>query len=156
MKYWVLAYRLQLIQKGTGKDSDKMFISVIYYIGLVINIVSGLVYGIPIFKGWIYITIQLMQLCILISCAFLIDAFKRLRQVKSTDQVISSKPVALLILSFGAYGLAQILLLTQMFEKNSDSPKWTKTYYCVTEFDRLALIVSSITLTMILHELQGK
>jgi hypothetical protein len=156
MKYWVLAYRLELIQKGTGKGSDKIFITAIYYIGLVVNIVSGLIYGIPILEGWIYIIIQLMQLCILVSCAFLIDAFKRLRRVKSSDQVISSKPVVLLIISFGAYGLAQIFLLTQMFARNSDNPKWTKTFYCSTEFDRLALIVSCITLTMILHELNGR
>ena len=105
MKYWALAYRLQLLQKG-DKGSRQTFVMKIYYIGLVVNIVCGLVYGIPIFKGWIYILISLLQLCILVSCAVLLDAFKRLKQVKSSDQVVSTKPVVLLILSFGAYGLA--------------------------------------------------
>ena len=153
MKYWVLAYRLELIQKGKTKESDKIFSSAIYFIGLLINLACGLVYGIPILDGWEYFVIQLLQLIILVSCGFLIDAFRRLKRVKTTDQVISTKPVVLLIISFGSYGLAQVLLLAQIFKDETNNPKLTKTYYYFVEFDHLALIVSSITLTMILHEL---
>ena len=83
--------------------------------GLVLNAVSGLVYGIPIFTGWIYITIQFLQLCIIVSCIVLADAFRRLKEIKAADQAISTKPVVLLLISFGAYGIAQILLISQMF-----------------------------------------
>ena len=81
------------------------------------------------------------------SCGILADAFRRLRQVKGTDQAISTKPVVLLFISFGAYGIAQILLLTQTFQA------LRKPYYYFVEFDHISFIAASVTFTMITHEL---
>jgi len=77
----------------------------------------------------------------------LTDAFKRLKSIKASDQVISTKPVVLLVISFGGYGLAQILLLTQMFKSIRH------TYYYFVEFDHITFIAACITLTIVLQEL---
>lgn len=151
MKYWFLSKRLQQFQQGKNPNADYKFIITTYYIGLVVNVICGVVYGIPIFTGWIFYTTSLLQLCILVSCVFLIDAFRRLKHVKASDQAISTKPIILLIISFGAYGLAQILLLSQLWKST-----YIKTNQVFIEFDHVTLILSSITLTMILHELQGR
>ena len=43
-----------------------------------------------------------------------------------------------------------------MFSRNTNNMKWKKAFTYFEEFDKLALILSSITLTMILNELQGR
>ena len=43
-----------------------------------------------------------------------------------------------------------------MFSRGTSNQKWRKAFVYFEEFDKLALILSSITITMILHELQGR
>ena len=43
-----------------------------------------------------------------------------------------------------------------MFSRGTSNQKWRKSFVYFVEFDKLALILSSITITMILHELQGR
>jgi hypothetical protein len=86
---------------------------------------------------------------ILISCIFLGDAFRRLRQVKANDQVISKKPVILLFISFGSYGIISLLFFPAYILRQSN-PVFFQT---VIVLDQLTFILSSLMLAIILFEL---
>lgn len=56
----------------------------IHAVGLVFNILAGIMYGLGLYLGqytyfiWIYYLSEFMQVCILVSCVFIFDAFRRL------------------------------------------------------------------------------
>lgn len=115
-------------------------------IGLVLNVIAGLMYGIPI-QGWYLFLEQAMQLCIVVSCVFLGDAFRRLQKVKKEDQVISKKPIGLLFISFGILGLFEILWLPAYLSKPS-------IFYKVVRFILdYSQLISCSTLAFIVFEL---
>ena len=85
MKYWVLACRLEKIQKKEDPNAHNLRYSIISYSGLVFNFICGAAYGAPSTDKGVAITSEFLQLCILVSCAFLADAFLRLKKVKKQD-----------------------------------------------------------------------
>ncbi len=88
-------------------------------------------------------------MCIIVSCAFLFDAFRRLNIVKSNEQVISKKPVILLFVCFGVYGIAQVLQLPAELKSNAD-PDFIDT---VVVFSDVSYLLSCVTLAAILFDL---
>ena len=79
----MLAYKLHLLAKNMNPNQHHGKFFGMYYGGIVLNLVCGIVYGIPIKEGdWIYALVQVMQLCILLSCALIVDAVRRLSIVK--------------------------------------------------------------------------
>jgi hypothetical protein len=76
----------------------------------VLNVISGLIVIGKLFAGaWIYWIYNVMQLCILVSCGFLIDAFRLLSKLKSSEQSISKKQAAILSFAFGAFGASSLI-----------------------------------------------
>lgn len=55
---------------------------------------------------WYLFVVNFMQLCIFLSCGFLIDAFRLLSKLKPESQTISKKQASLLSIAFGAFGTA--------------------------------------------------
>ena len=151
IKYWVLACKLQLIAQNQNPNKSNTFFTVVYYFGIAFNLVCGAVYGVPLSAGsWKYLAVQILQLCILVTCAFLADAFRRLKQVRKSDQAISRRPVILLSLSFGAYGVAQIIGLVAVLVNI------IRFIFFSVELINVTFILSCVTLTMILLELIAK
>ena len=115
MKYWSVAKKLQLLE--TNQDPEKfntMFLW-IFWVGLGLNVMSGLlaigvifVRTLPWSSSYIWF-LNLMQLCIFLSCAFLIDAFRLLSRQKPQNQAISKKQASLLSIAFGAFGTALLV-----------------------------------------------
>ena len=115
MKYWCVAKKLQLLE--TKQDPDKfnaMFLW-IFWIGVGLNVMSGLMIAfIPLILSlpwWSSYNLagQLMQLCIFISCGFLIDAFRLLSKQKPQNQSISKRQASLLSIAFGVFGTAILI-----------------------------------------------
>lgn len=48
LKYWVLAYKLQLLARSIDPNQHNRKFIFMYYGGIVINAVCGIVYGIPL------------------------------------------------------------------------------------------------------------
>ena len=115
MKYWSVAKKLQLLE--TNKDPEKFNTTFqwIFWTGLVLNVISGLLIICYIFirklawsSSYLWL-INVMQLCIFISCGFLIDAFRLLSRLKPQNQAISKKQASLLSIAFGAFGAALLV-----------------------------------------------
>ena len=60
-------------------------------------------------RKWSNILQITFQFGIILSCIVLVDAFRRLNQVKSETQIIQKKIVILLIFAFGLFGFSLIL-----------------------------------------------
>ncbi len=146
IKYWIVACKLELILKHNDPNQHNLRDQYISVIGLVFNVTAGIMYGIPI-PGWYLFLEQAMQLCVVVSCIFLGDAFRRLQKVKTEDQVISKKPIILLFISFGLLGLFEILWLPAYLSKPS-------TFYKVVRFFlEYSQLISCSTLAFIVFEL---
>jgi hypothetical protein len=80
MKYWVLACKLQALHNNLDPHQHNKRFQVIYVVGLIINVVAGVAYACPAELALVIAFIVLpLQICILISCVLLADAFRRLR-----------------------------------------------------------------------------
>ena len=104
--------KLKLISNKQDPHTNSKLYTSIYYIGLAFNVVCGVFYGLPNNVEWEYILAQAAQLCVLIDCCFLVDAFCKINSFKGSNHVIKRRHVVLLFVSFGLYGLTQILLMT--------------------------------------------
>ena len=84
MKYWSVAKKLQLIESNMDADRFNHKFAIIFWVGIVLNATAGLVSGVPdLDKSWFIWFDNVMQLCIFVSCGFLIDAFRLLSKLKS-------------------------------------------------------------------------
>lgn len=81
-------------------------------VGIVVNVAAGIAYGCPADKLNVdaYLVLPL-QICILVSCVLLADAFRRLKFVKKQDETLSKSLVILLCISFGIYGLSVLFFI---------------------------------------------
>ena len=92
MKYWGVAKKLQLLETNQDPDKFNKVFMRIFWVGFVLNVISGFILIGVLFAGaWINRLWNFMQLCILVSCGFLIDAFRLLSKLKSREQSISKK-----------------------------------------------------------------
>ena len=115
MKYWSVAKKVQLLESYQNPEKfNKMFLW-IFWVGFGLNVISGLliigeifILKLPWYSSYLWIT-NLMQLCIIISCGFLFDAFRLLSKQKPQNQVISKKQTSLLSIAFGAFGTALLV-----------------------------------------------
>ena len=109
MKYWSVAKKLQLLETNQDPEKfNKMFLW-IFWVGLGLNVISGLLIVVSPFIYKLYFVGNLMQLCIFLSCGFLIDAFRLLSKQKPQNQTISKKQASLLSIAFGAFGTALLV-----------------------------------------------
>jgi len=79
MKYWSVAQQLQLLKLSQDPNQFNQRNRYIYIVGIAFNLIGGLMYGVPLFSPWMIILEQVMQLGIIVSCIFLVDAFRRLK-----------------------------------------------------------------------------
>jgi hypothetical protein len=115
MKYWSVAKKLQLLETNQDPEKFNSMFMWIFWVGFGLNVISGLlivvipfIYKLPWFF-WYLLVCQLMQLCIFLSCGFLIDAFRLLSKQKPQNQAISKKQASLLSIAFGAFGTALLV-----------------------------------------------
>ena len=115
MKYWSVAKKLQLLETNQDPEKFNTMFMWIFWVGLGLNVMSGLlaigvifVRKLPWSSSYIWF-LNLMQLCIFLSCGFLIDAFRLLSKQKPQNQAISKKQASLLSISFGAFGAALLV-----------------------------------------------
>jgi hypothetical protein len=115
MKYWCVAKKLQLLETNQDPEKFNTMFQWIFWTGLGLNVISGLLiigeiftYKLP-WYFWYLLVAQLMQLCIFLSCGFLIDAFRLLSKQKPQNQAISKKQASLLSIAFGAFGTALLV-----------------------------------------------
>ncbi len=104
MKYWSVAKKLQLLETNQDPDKFNLVFQWIFWVGFVLNVISGILYGVPYYATWYNWLVNLMQLCIFVSCGFMIDAFRLLSKLKSRGQSISKKQAAMISIAFGAFG----------------------------------------------------
>lgn len=114
------------------------------------NAVAGLLFGIPISIEWFKWLVSTMQICILVSCGFLIDAFRILKKFKGENQAISKKQVALLSIAFGLFGLNLLVTRFFAFLKLNVKPIVGIVQYALFE---LSFFLSCLTLTILLQNL---
>jgi hypothetical protein len=86
MKYWGVSRKLWLVE--AKKDTEKFYsmLSWIFWIGFTCNSIAGLSYIGALFvkEDWYYYFVNFSTpLCILVSCGFLIDAFRMLSKQKA-------------------------------------------------------------------------
>lgn len=89
-----------------------------------------------------------MQVCILVSCGFMIDAFRLLAKEKRENEVISKSIVTFLSIAFGAFGLALVLNDLSAFINKNET--WNTISYCLLEF---FFFLSCLTLAILLFRL---
>ncbi len=115
MKYWSVAKKLQLLETNQDPEKfNKMFLW-IFWVGFGLNVISGLLivgeiftYKLSWYSSYLWLT-HLTELCIIISCGFLFDAFRLLSKQKPQNQAISKKQTSLLSIAFGAFGTALLV-----------------------------------------------
>ena len=108
-----------MIQNRKDPNTNNKLYACVYYIGLAFNVICGVVFGLPRYRiKWLLDVAQVAQLCILISCGFLVDAFHKMYRLKGSNKIIKRKHVVLLFVSFGLYGLIQIAVLISYSRTN--------------------------------------
>ena len=55
MQYWVLARKLKLIKNKQDPLTNSKLYTIVYYIGLALNVICGIFYGLPTYVNWEYI-----------------------------------------------------------------------------------------------------
>jgi hypothetical protein len=116
----------------------------------VFNVLAGALYGIPFKSDWITYLVISLQVCILVSCFFLADAYRRLKYIQLSDEIIDKTPVILLFISFGAFGISDLLMMPTYIHA-------TTLYNNVSVvLFQVLYVVSCITLTVILFDLLVK
>ncbi len=151
MKYWSVAKKLQLLESNQNPEKFNSLFMWIFWIGLLINLAFGyLIYGTVITVAWFIWMTSLMQfLCILLSCVFLIDAFRLLKKFRQEHQAFSKRQVGLLSLAFGAFGISGVIFQITFF---------TGPYGKLVEklffwLQVVCFVISTLTLTILLSTL---
>ena len=123
----------------------------IFWIGLLLNLAFGyLIYGTVITVTWfIWMTSMMEFLCILFSCAFLIDAFRLLKNLRQEHQAFSKRQVGLLSLAFGAFGISAVVFQIILF--TDPDGKLVKKLSFWLQF--VCFVISELTLTILLSTL---
>ena len=85
LKYWSVACKLQFLQNRDDPDKFVTTYTIIYYVGLIINILTGLFQalfdlGHKRSNGILSIV---FQIGVIFSCGFLGDAFRRLKMIQN-------------------------------------------------------------------------
>ena len=120
-KYWTLAYKVEQLRRGQDPDSKNLRFTVILISGVILNTVSAILFSLSIdqynFKGelkrkkTLIITALLFSSSLIASFFVLIDAFRRFRQTKSSEQVINNLTVFTLSLAFLLFAIGVIAVL---------------------------------------------
>jgi hypothetical protein len=113
MKYWGVAQKLKLLEAYEDAEKFNLKFSLIFWIGLAFNSIAGLLFIGILFvqKRWFYYLVTTFELCIFVSCGFLVDAFRVLSNKKAEHQVISKRLVTLLSIAFGAFGMTFLITI---------------------------------------------
>ena len=86
-KYWTVACKLEQLKRGANPDEYNLCYSVIFWAGIFVNLVTGVIFTL---KGFFVkitpkaseISTSVFMLPLILSCIFLCDAFRRFRKTK--------------------------------------------------------------------------
>jgi hypothetical protein len=147
MKYWGVAKKLQLLETNQDPDKFNLVFQRIFWVGFVLNVMSGILLGVPYFVVWYNWFVNLIQICIFFSCGFLIDAFRLLSKLKSREKSISKKQAALLSFAFGAFGASLMI-------KGLASALQNSTFFNVSSyFQNVFFYTTCLAMLLILNSL---
>jgi len=120
MKYWSLSYKVQLLKLNRDPDVFNRQFTVALLIGICLNMLSALFNNLAsssklaLEAQKLTITALVFTTPLYVSFAILLDAFRRFRNTKSSEQVINNLNVIALSFAFlvYAFGITIVLLIS--------------------------------------------
>lgn len=117
LKYWTLSFKVQLMKQGRDPDVyNRLFIG-LFIVGILFNVWSALIntlsYSSKLAMESKQLTIAALvfTVTLYVSFAVLFDAFRRFRNIKTSEQVIKNMNVFALSFTFFLYAIGITLVL---------------------------------------------
>lgn len=127
MKYWTLSYKVQQLKLNKDPDVFNQQFRVALLIGICLNMFSAIINNLASSgklaseAQQLTITALVFTLPLYVSFALLFDAFRRFRNIKSSEQVINNLNVFAMSFAFlvYAFGITIVLLVSLKIDTTS-------------------------------------
>ena len=116
LKYWSLSFKIQQLKIGRDADVYNKQLKVAFFIGIFLNSLSALfnnlsAVDVETTRKKFTIVALVFTLPLYVSFAILIDAFRRFREIKDSEQVINNSNVSVLSFTYLFYAIAITMML---------------------------------------------